>query len=140
MKHDFYTSCNDVDCNGTCPLCTLAVCKVCNLAEGSLTTDCPEEPSYKKSEDVYNGKIDFVDGKWIRRKEYYKGQRGSSYGKEFPVRFLEENDGWVVYNFNTGEVYADELKSWEAPGECMNWNDKLEHPCIPDISSIDSTP
>lgn len=42
----------------------LGICKVCGLAEGSLTTECPGEPSGEKGEDVYAGKLDYVDGSW----------------------------------------------------------------------------
>lgn len=44
----------------------LAMCKVCGLAEGGLTTDCPGQPC-NKGEDVYCGKIDFIDGKWVKK-------------------------------------------------------------------------
>lgn len=72
----------------------------------------------------------------------YKGHNGHSYGKEFPVRFtyLHADDGWVVYNFRTGHVYAKNLKEWEASGRCMQENARLGKPCIPDIAAIDSTP
>lgn len=72
----------------------------------------------------------------------YKRHAGYSYGFEFPVRFTfgGVQDGWVVYNFRTGEVYAKNLKEWEAPGRCRQENARLGQPCIPDISAIDSTP
>lgn len=54
---------------GNCMICDggLAICKICGLYEGSLTTECPSYDCYKdKSDDVYAGKIDFRDGKWVK--------------------------------------------------------------------------
>ena len=54
-----------------CPFCDggLSACKVCGLIEGSLTTDCPGVNCYNgKADDVYKGKIDFINGEWINRK------------------------------------------------------------------------
>lgn len=51
-----------------CPICEggLSVCTVCGLVEGCLTTDCPRIESYSKySDDIYTGKIDFIDGEWV---------------------------------------------------------------------------
>ena len=61
-EHEFYESCDDGDCGGTCHLCTLAICKNCPGAEGSLTTHCPE--AMYDEDRVYAGEIDFVDGEW----------------------------------------------------------------------------
>lgn len=49
-----------------CNVCEggLAICKICHLIEGSLTTDCPGEDSWDKHEQVYKGEIDFVDRDW----------------------------------------------------------------------------
>lgn len=47
-------------------LCTLSICKVCGLIEGSLTTECPGVDSYKDHGDaVYKGLEDFRDGRWV---------------------------------------------------------------------------
>lgn len=40
----------------------LDFCEVCHLFEGSLTTDCSGEPSSKKSDDTYAGKLDYREG------------------------------------------------------------------------------
>jgi hypothetical protein len=65
LEHDYYKSCDRDDCDGSCPFCTLAVCKVCGLCEGALTTHCPgERVEEHRSKAVYAGKIDFVDGSW----------------------------------------------------------------------------
>lgn len=53
-----------------CPICEggLSVCTVCGLAEGSLTTHCPGlNVFHDKSNDIYNGKIDFKDGAWVNQ-------------------------------------------------------------------------
>jgi len=74
MKHDF--TCEFVVRHGTCKeshcnVCDggLAVCIRCGLVEGSLTTDCPGEPSYvDHSDEVYAGKKDFIEGKgWVQQ-------------------------------------------------------------------------
>ena len=44
----------------------LSVCKCCGLAEGCLTTDCPEvESSADFGDAVYAGEKDFRDGAWV---------------------------------------------------------------------------
>jgi hypothetical protein len=50
-----------------CNICDggLAICKVCNGAEGTLTTHCPGYWYTEKEEAVYKGLLDFVDGEWI---------------------------------------------------------------------------
>jgi len=64
LEHDFYDGCDDPNCNGGCPKCTLSICKVCGGYEGSLTTDCPNEDYREKWDDVHKGKLDFRYGKW----------------------------------------------------------------------------
>jgi len=53
-----------------CAVCDggLAVCKVCGLAEGELTTECPGDgkPWHKLGDAVRRGHIDFWDGRWVR--------------------------------------------------------------------------
>jgi len=65
-KHVWVTHC---DCKTIgCPICDggIAVCKVCGLIEGSLTTDCPGKKCHSiHGENVYRGLIDFVDGQWV---------------------------------------------------------------------------
>ena len=59
---------------GTCSICDggLAICKVCGHIEGSLTTECPGEHTYSEKGDlVYQGKLDFKDGKWIETASHY---------------------------------------------------------------------
>lgn len=64
MKHQYHNGCETGDCGGMCPLCCLSVCKVCNLYEGGLTTECPGVPSTEKGDAVYAGNIDFINGEW----------------------------------------------------------------------------
>ncbi|PEH40476.1 hypothetical protein CRM94_17335 [Burkholderia gladioli] len=45
----------------------LAICMVCGLGEGTLTTHCPGERSGKYGDDVYAGKVDFVGDRWIAK-------------------------------------------------------------------------
>lgn len=67
MNHTF-KDCGRDSCGGNCAGCQLAICSVCGLIDGSLTTDCPGVPSYaEKSDDVYAGRIDFVDGVWVEQ-------------------------------------------------------------------------
>lgn len=46
----------------------LAICKVCGLAEGALTTDCPETSASNRSDDIYSGKIDYREDAWVEAK------------------------------------------------------------------------
>lgn len=69
MKHIFIEHTNCLE-PGTCPICDggLAVCRVCGLLEGSLTTDCPGYLCWaEKNDDIYQGKIDFVNGHWVNQ-------------------------------------------------------------------------
>ena len=68
MDHDYETSKTCGCSNPYCVVCVgdLAVCRVCGLYEGSLTTECPGVQCYsEKSSDVYAGKIDFRNGQWV---------------------------------------------------------------------------
>ena len=69
-KHFFLESVN-CTCFGSpgCNICDggLALCPLCGLAEGSLTTDCPAIPSYTTHGDlVYAGTIDLRKGVWVK--------------------------------------------------------------------------
>lgn len=67
MKHQLYQGCGNIACDGACAKCSLDLCKVCGLAEGSLTTECPGinvGGASRAADDVYNGKLDFVGGQW----------------------------------------------------------------------------
>jgi len=66
MEHKFekHINCDIPHCN----ICEggLAVCTVCNCAEGSLATECPGYDCYKSHGDlIYKRKIDFRNGQWI---------------------------------------------------------------------------
>lgn len=68
MKHIFekHTNCQKEHCN----ICDggLSVCTVCKGAEGDLTTECCGHfVSDIFRQQVYNGKIDFIDGKWVKK-------------------------------------------------------------------------
>ncbi|MBR8043188.1 NADAR family protein [Burkholderia cenocepacia] len=45
----------------------LAICRVCGLGEGALTTHCPGARAGAYADDVYAGKLDFVEGSWVNR-------------------------------------------------------------------------
>ncbi|MFA5557876.1 MAG: hypothetical protein WDA59_00245 [Methanofastidiosum sp.] len=69
MKHKFITP-ETCRCgkNGQCVVCDggMQICSVCGLWGGSLTTDCPGEDSMDKSDDIYIGKYDYIEGKgWV---------------------------------------------------------------------------
>ncbi len=68
MHHDYKTS-TDCGCaNPCCIICVggLAVCKICGLFEGSLTTDCPGQECWRdRHQDIYAGRIDFRAGQWV---------------------------------------------------------------------------
>jgi hypothetical protein len=45
--------------------CNLFVCGVCGAFEGGLPTECPGYSiGADKADEVYAGKIDFIDGEW----------------------------------------------------------------------------
>lgn len=69
MEHNFKTP-EECKCEeGNCPICIggLGICKVCGLAEGELTTDCPGEDSRSMGEATYSGNLDYVGGKWVSK-------------------------------------------------------------------------
>lgn len=70
-EHDYITpqtcGCTGTSREGRCNICDggLALCRVCGLTEGCLTTECPGEPSYAEHGDaVYRGERDFAGGRW----------------------------------------------------------------------------
>lgn len=72
MNH-VYIEPKDCNCGDdpSCQICQggLAVCKVCGLLEGGLTTDCPGVPSHDKGDEVYAGKLDYREGQgWVPEK------------------------------------------------------------------------
>lgn len=75
-EHIYYGNCETGDCGGTCPQCSLSICKVCGLHEGSLTTHCSGKVVDDKDADlIYKGKLDFRSGKWykdMRNRPMYK--------------------------------------------------------------------
>jgi hypothetical protein len=51
-----------------CSQCQLFICKVCGTFEGGLATECPgEKITIEQADDIYQGKIDFIGGRWIRK-------------------------------------------------------------------------
>jgi len=66
--HVYVERCDNPDCDSSCNLCNLTVCKVCNLYEGGLPTECPGKPSMAHANAIYEGREDFKDGKWIKLK------------------------------------------------------------------------
>lgn len=43
----------------------LWACSVCDSFEGATTTECPgERMSPETATDVYNGRLDYIDGEW----------------------------------------------------------------------------
>ncbi len=72
MKHKWveHKNCREP---GLCPICDggLFECEVCGLVEGSLTTDCPGYQCYaEKGDDIFQGKIDFVNGQWCNQSSH----------------------------------------------------------------------
>lgn len=55
-----------------CMVCDggLAICSVCGLMEGSITTDCPGEECWaERGDDIYTGKLDYREGEgWVNKK------------------------------------------------------------------------
>lgn len=51
----------------SCMFCDggLFACSVCDALEGKRTTDCPGAPYGDRDADVYAGKVDYLDGRWI---------------------------------------------------------------------------
>ena len=68
-QHDYH-DCKRDGCSPDeerCNFCRggLSACVICLGAEGALPTECPgEKMSMGQIEDVYSGKVDFVNGSW----------------------------------------------------------------------------
>lgn len=63
-EHQYINGCKN-KC-GSCNLCCLAVCSICGLYEGALTTHCPNRPvSFEESEVIYQGFKNFRSGLWL---------------------------------------------------------------------------
>lgn len=66
LKHKFVEHKNCT--NDYCAICEggLALCEVCNGFEGSLTTECcGEKVPEAKLKQVYEGVLDFKNGRWV---------------------------------------------------------------------------
>lgn len=59
---------HDNDYSATCMVCELFVCEICGGFEGGLPTDCPgEQMHYDRQQEIYNGLIDFREGRgWVK--------------------------------------------------------------------------
>lgn len=69
MEHRFVEHKGSCPNGYGCPICDggLALCEVCGCFEGSLPSECPgEKVSEERQTSIYNGKIDFRGGKWVR--------------------------------------------------------------------------
>lgn len=70
----------------------ISLCKVCKLYEGGLTTHCSGEDSLEKSDDIYEGKLDYRKGEgWVKK-------------------LNPTNKMWVAW-----KIYAKELGNKDAP-------------------------
>lgn len=121
MNHVWYKSGDGHQCNdmGECMSCSLDVCKVCGLYEGSLTTDCPgEKVSYDMGEEIYNRKLDYREGEgWVnkfgphRRSVVYRNilqyQRGNSTFNSEPEMMLYFGASKEEYNEIKQQLYKD---------------------------------
>ena len=95
MEH-VQAKCTNPDCGGTCPACTLAVCDVCGLFEGAQTTECPcVAVSGEQVQQVYEGKIDFRNGKWVKAVSIHSPEF-IGIDKDYIDKVLEENGLGVV--------------------------------------------
>jgi len=69
MKHKFEEhKAGECTREGHCVICDggLKVCEICGCAEGSLATECPGYRCYVTHSDlIYDGKVDFINGKWV---------------------------------------------------------------------------
>lgn len=68
-KHVWYRC--GPQCDG-CMYCEggLGFCTVCRGGEGSLPTECPGEAMpMLVADEVYAGRLDFKDGKWVHRRK-----------------------------------------------------------------------
>jgi hypothetical protein len=67
VKH-VKSDCGDRYCSG-CARCDLFVCGVCGTFEGGLPTECPGYMiGADKEDEIYAGKVDFIDGEWKPQK------------------------------------------------------------------------
>lgn len=63
--YETHTNCEKVGCM----ICDggLAICTICHLIEGSLTTECPGvHATDEQGKSVYVGELDFVGGQWVK--------------------------------------------------------------------------
>jgi hypothetical protein len=71
VEHIYHQAGDGHECNEfSCSYCELAVCRICGLFEGSLTTDCPgERVKCELSDKIYSEKLDYrVDeGGWVNK-------------------------------------------------------------------------
>ena len=97
MNHEYYTRkdcpyCSSPDYDN-CNICEggLSWCKVCNLAEGELTTECPGEDSTLFKDATYAGNMDFIDGRWLGHPESLNNFRAEIDAAKERSRIEQEN-------------------------------------------------
>lgn len=115
MEHQWYKSGDGHLCNdwGECQTCTLSVCKVCGLFEGSLTTDCPgERVSYDMGEEIYTRKLDYREGEgWVNK--FSPHQQSSLYSNIF--KFLRgdskyKSEAEIMISYGASKSEFNEIK------------------------------
>jgi hypothetical protein len=125
-KHVYYEpgdhKCDEAPGIEHCYYCNLAVCKICSLYEGALTTDCPGYyVTYGQSDEIYKGKIDFRDNEgWVNKKNptnqmWLYGRYVRFYGRDIDFangndigleHFYEIKNKWIEDGFNLEKLEA----------------------------------
>jgi hypothetical protein len=83
--HTYIEGCKD-KC-GCCNLCCLAICDVCGLFEGVLTTHCPERGvTGDESDLIYAGKLNFRGGLWLKE----SSEHAPAFYREHHHEFMEQ--------------------------------------------------
>jgi len=88
--------------NPGCMFCDggLFGCSVCGCFEGATTTECPGRKTTSEESDlIYNGKLDYKDGKWINQPSRFcpGGNRISEEVEEFiKDRLSSPNSVFIV--------------------------------------------
>ena len=68
MNHDYYNGSEPGISDQLADLVQrggLHICRVCGNGEGALSSHCPGVKATDKAEDIYAGKIDFMNGRWV---------------------------------------------------------------------------
>lgn len=135
MTHTFFTAADHQHADddfSKCPICEdgLAVCKVCNGAEGQLTKECCGRALRSDTLDaIYDHFIDFVDGKWIAVEDEAPMPKTAAHALNLAMRYYEllRKSEWTIAPDGTARYCKQCYFLWNPKRNRLGDIDQKEH-------------